>query len=80
MGTSSLGWAIQLDMRTFYQVRLGKANVYAAECLKDGYVGTSWFEGLDLTKAIASSADWRAFNKEMIPVYLSKSPDTKKVA
>ena len=71
---------IQLLMRSFYQVRLGKANVYAADCHKDGYVGTSWFAGLDLSKAINSATDWRAFNKEMIPVYLSTSPDTKKVA
>ncbi len=67
-------------MRSFYQVRLGKANVYAAECHRDGYVGTSWFAGIDLTKAVNNATDWRAFNKEMIPVYLSTSPDTKKVA
>jgi len=67
-------------MRTLYQVRLGKANVHATECLKDGYVGTSWFAGVDLTKALDSATDWRAFNKEMIPVYLASSPETKKVA
>jgi restriction system protein len=72
--------ALELTMRSFYQVRLGKANVYAAECHRDGYVGTSWFAGIDLTKAVNNATDWRAFNKEMIPVYLSTSPDTKKVA
>jgi len=67
-------------MRSFYQVRLGKANVYAEECRKDGYVGTSWFADTDLSKKLASVTDWRMFNKEMIPVYLATSPDTKKVA
>jgi len=67
-------------MRSFFQVRLGKANSYSAECLKEGYVGTSWFSNVDLTAALTRNSDWRSFNKEMIPVYLKGSPDTKKVA
>jgi len=34
-------------MRNYFQVRLGKANVYAAECLANGYVGTSCGRGCD---------------------------------
>jgi len=67
-------------MRNYFQVRLGKANVYAAECLANGYVGTSWFGDINLHQTLQDSEDWKAFNKEMIPVYMKTHPDTKKVA
>lgn len=67
-------------MRNYFQVRLGKANVYAAECLENGYVGTSWFGEINLQKPLQDSSDWKAFNKEMIPVYMKTHPETKKVA
>ena len=67
-------------MRNYYQVRLGKGNKYANECLANGYVGTSWFGDVNLLSALSDAVDWKAFNKEMIPVYLQSHPDTKKVA
>jgi restriction system protein len=59
---------------------LGKGSIYAAECIKEGYVGVGWFSDIDLGSVFARSADWRAFNKEMIPIYLKNHPEKKKVA
>ena len=67
-------------MRSYFQVRLGKANIYATECLSRGYIGTSWFEEINLEKILQESADWRSFNREMIPIYMKTHPETKKVA
>lgn len=67
-------------MRNYFQVRLGKANIYAEQALSGGYVGTSWFGDLNLQSALQKAEDWKAFNKEMVPVYLKNHPDTKKVA
>ena len=58
---------------------LGKASSHVEECLKDGFVGVGWFEDIDLTNVFARSADWKAFNKEMIPLYLKDNPSKKKV-
>lgn len=67
-------------MRNYFQVRLGKANRFADQALTGGYVGTSWFRDLNLQKALSDADDWKAFNREMIPVYLKNHPETKKVA
>jgi restriction system protein len=67
-------------MRNFYRLMLGKGSSHVDECLKNGFVGVGWFENIDLTPVFARSADWRAFNKEMIPIYLNENPTKKKVA
>ena len=67
-------------MRNFYRLMLGKGSIHVEESLKEGFVGVGWFEDIDLTPVFAKSADWRAFNKEMIPIYLSANPTKKKVA
>ena len=67
-------------MRNFYRLMLGKASSHVEECLNEGFIGVGWFEDIDLTPVFARSADWRAFNKEMIPIYLSTNPTKKKVA
>jgi len=46
----------------------------------NGYVGTSWFGNINLLQSLTDASDWKAFNKEMIPVYMKTHPDTKKVA
>lgn len=67
-------------MRNFYRLMLGKGSSHVVECLKDGFVGVGWFEGTDLTSILAKTSDWKAFNKEMIPVFLEENPSKKKVA
>ena len=67
-------------MRNFYRLMLGKGSSHVQECLQEGFVGVGWFANIDLSNAISSAADWKAFNKAMIPVYLSENPTKKKVA
>jgi restriction system protein len=67
-------------MKNYYRVMLGKGSIYAAECIKSGFIGVGWFEDIDLTSVLTKTADWRAFNKEMIPIYLKNHPEKKKVA
>ncbi len=67
-------------MRNFYRLMLGKGSSHVEECLKEGFVGVGWFEDIDLTPVFAKSADWKAFNEEMIPVFLQENPTKKKVA
>lgn len=59
---------------------LGKGSSHVQECLQEGFVGVGWFANIDLSNAISSAADWKAFNNAMIPVYLSENPTKKKVA
>lgn len=67
-------------MRNFYRLMLGKGSSHVQECLQEGFVGVGWFANIDLSNAITSAVDWKAFNKAMIPVYLSENPTKKKVA
>lgn len=67
-------------MRSFYQVRLGRASIYAPDCLKNGFIGTSWFANSDLSESISVAVDGKAFNLVMIPKYLVESPETSKAA
>jgi len=67
-------------VKKYVQVRLGRANVYAEEALKDGYVGVGWFGNLDLSEKLQAAETFRHFNRVMIPIYLESNPNTKKVA
>jgi restriction system protein len=64
-------------MKSYYRVMLGKKSVRAAECLAGGFIGTDFGIEQDLTNNLPE--EWRAFNKEFIPVYLAIHPDKTKV-
>jgi restriction system protein len=57
---------------------LGRKSEYAEACLAGGFIGTDFGVHQDLTGHLPE--EWRAFNKEFIPVYLEKWPDKSKVA
>ncbi len=57
---------------------LGKQSIYAKEAHEGNYIGAGWLPEVDLTKKLTDN--WREFNKEMIPLYLSKYPDKTKIA
>lgn len=57
---------------------LGQKSVHSAECLAGNYIGVDFGINQDLTSAL--SEDWRTFNKQFIPVYLSARPDKTRVA
>jgi restriction system protein len=67
-------------MRSFYQLRLGEGAKYFAECLESKFVGVGWFEDIDLNPILKASPERRAFNQEMVPIYLKQYPDREKVA
>src|SRR3954468_17938307 len=64
-------------MKCYYRVMLGGKSVHADECRAGGFIGADYGIDLDLTKKLPD--EWRAFNKEFIPVYLSKHPDKTRI-
>lgn len=64
-------------MKSYYRIMLGRKHVLAKECLEGGYICTSFDFEQDFSGKLPE--DWRAFNKEFIPVYLASHPDKSKV-
>ncbi len=56
---------------------LGRKSVHAAECFAGNFIGTDFGIHQDLTGKLPE--EWRAFNKEFIPIYLAKYPDKTKI-
>jgi restriction system protein len=65
-------------MKNYYRVMLGRKSVFAGECFNGGFVGADFGITEDLTGKLPD--EWRAFNKNYIPVYLATHPDKTKVA
>lgn len=65
-------------MKSYYQIRLGRGNVNAKEAQEGNYIGAGWLSDIDLTNKVHDN--WRDFNKQYIPIYLTKNPDKTKVA
>lgn len=65
-------------MKRYYRVVLGKNHVYAGQCYEKSIVGVNYDIDQDLSDHLPE--DWRAFNKQFIPVFLKKLPDKSKVA
>jgi restriction system protein len=61
----------------YYRVMLGQKSVHAAECFAGNFIGAGFFKDHDLTKKLPE--EWRAFNREFIPIYLAKHPDKSKI-
>lgn len=65
-------------MKDYYRVMLGKNSRHASECFAGGFIGADFGIRQDLTAELPD--DWRHFNRQFIPVYLSILPDKTKVA
>lgn len=65
-------------MRNFWLVRLGKANAFAKQGREGGFIGVGFLPDINLNNQLAD--DWREFNHEMIPRWLSQNPTKSKVA
>jgi restriction system protein len=65
-------------MKHYYRIMLGKKSAYAEECFAGNFIGTDFDVGQDLTGK--RPEEWRAFNREFIPIYLVRHPDKSKVA
>lgn len=65
-------------MKSYYRLMLGRKSVHAETCFAGGFVGTDFGIHQDLSGRLHD--EWRAFNKEFIPIYLEKLPDKTKIA
>jgi restriction system protein len=57
---------------------LGAKSIYADKCYNDTFIGADFNIDWDLSKVLHEN--WREFNKEQIPLWLSKHPGKSKVA
>jgi hypothetical protein len=64
-------------MKGYYRVMLGRKSIHAVECFAGGFIGTDFGIHDDLSRKLPD--EWRAFNKQFIPVFLAKHPDKSKV-
>ena len=62
---------------SYFRIMLGKASTYAPQCFEGGFIGTDFDINLNLTGRL--SDQWRAFNKEFIPVFLEANPGKTKI-
>ena len=65
-------------MKRYFRIMLGNSSIFAAEARAGGFIGVDWFAGIDLSKRLPDN--WRVFNKEFIPTYLTDFPGKSKVA
>jgi len=64
-------------MKNYYRVMLGKRNAHASECRAGNFIGTDFDIREDLSRKLPE--EWRAFNKEYIPVLLANVPGKTKI-
>ncbi len=65
-------------MKNYYRLMLGRKSKHAEACFTGKFVGTDFGIHQDLTGRLPN--EWRAFNKEFIPIYLERWPDKTKIA
>ncbi len=56
---------------------LGEKSRYAADCFAGNFIGTDFNIDIDLKDKLPD--EWREFNKEFIPLWLSKNPGKTKI-
>jgi len=64
-------------MKNYYRVMLGGKSVHAEECLSGNFIGTDFGIKQDLAHKLPE--EWRAFNKEFIPIFLATHPGKTKI-
>lgn len=64
-------------MKSYYRVMLGKGSIHAEKCFSGNFVGTDYEINQNLTGKLPD--DWRAFNREFIPIYLASHPGKTKI-
>lgn len=64
-------------MKNYYRLMLGRKSVHAADCFAGSFIGTDFGIYEDLSRKLTD--EWRAFNKQFIPVLLANNPDKTKI-
>lgn len=67
-----------MSEKGYYRIMAGAKSTYINECLEGGFIGASWGFKQDLTQFLFE--EWRKFNKEMIPVFITNHPEKSRVA
>lgn len=65
-------------MKQYKRIMLGPKSVYAKECYEGNFIGANFGIDEDLTAKLPEN--WRDFNKEYIPKWLSTRPNKSKVS
>jgi restriction system protein len=65
-------------MKNYYRIMLGRKSMFAQECFSGNFIGVDYGIHQDLSHKLPD--EWRAFNREYIPIYLENRPDKTKVA
>ncbi len=64
-------------MKTYYRVMLGRKSTHAAACFAGNFIGTDFEIEQDLSRRLPD--EWRAFNREFIPIFMRARPDKTKI-
>ena len=64
-------------MKTYYRVMLGKKSAFAEQCFAGSFIGADFGIAEDLSHKLPD--EWRAFNKQFIPIFLAGQPDKTKI-
>lgn len=67
-----------MDERVYLRVTLGKGNEHAQECFEGNFIGVDFGIHQDLANKFPE--EWRDFNKEYVPVYLTIHPEKSRIA
>jgi restriction system protein len=62
---------------SYYRVMLGKKSQYANECFVGNFIGADFGIKDNLTHRLPE--EWKAFNKEIIPVVMAADPKKTKI-
>src|SRR2546426_10595559 len=65
-------------MRNYYRLMLGKKSAFAEQCFAGNFVGADFGIAEDLSRKLPD--EWRAFNKQFIPVFLAKQPGKTRIS
>lgn len=65
-------------MKKYYRIMLGAGSVYAAECFAGEFIGAHLSINENLSGKLPD--EWREFNREFIPVWLSVHPGKSRIA
>lgn len=64
-------------MTNYFRLMLGQKSAHAPECFAAGIIGVDFGIHEDLSQKLPE--EWRAFNKQFIPVYLANRPEKTKI-
>jgi restriction system protein len=64
-------------MKNYYRLMLGKKSVFAEQCVAGNFIGVDFGIAKDLSRDLPD--EWRVFNKQFIPVYLTGHPNKSKI-